>query len=286
MKKNMGQVRTWRAEEKDIFNCEQGKKFKGRQLVLEDTYHSIDNQALKNNVKIKSVRLADSVKEIGNQSFYNCTALRDINLENVSQIRWESFLGCVHLKEITLSSGIRYLGRRSFSGCKRLNCVKFQESTMLKGIEAGVFQNCESIEKISLPKGLTEIGNKAFYKCTSLKDIELPEGIRIIGNEAFYQTAIQEIKLPSTLVEIGNSAFLKCRSLEFIQIPASVKKIGRWSFHGCGQLKKVEFLGEPEEIGEWIINKSTVIRCKKGSRIEAYCKEKEFQIEYNDAKEV
>ena len=278
----MGQVRTWHAEAKDIFNCEQGKKFKGRLLALEDVYRSIDNQALKNNVKIKSVKLADSVKEIGNQSFYNCTALRDINLENVSQIRWESFLGCVHLKEITLSSGIRYLGRRSFSGCKRLNCVKFEKSTMLKGIEAGVFQNCESIEKISLPKGLTEIGNKAFYKCTSLKDIELPEGIQVIGNEAFYQTAIQGIKLPSTLVEIGNSAFLKCRSLEFIQIPASVKKIGRWSFHGCGQLKKVEFLGEPEEIGEWIINKSTVIRCKKGSGIDAYCKEKEFQIEYID----
>ena len=164
----MGQVRTWHADAKDIFNCEQGKKFKGRLLTLEDVYHSIDNQALKNNMKIKSVKLADSVKEIGNQSFYNCTALRDINLENVSQIRWESFLGCVHLKEITLSSGIRYLGRRSFSGCKRLNCVKFEKSTMLKGIEAGVFQNCESIEKISLPKGLTEIGNKAFYKCTSL----------------------------------------------------------------------------------------------------------------------
>lgn len=280
----MGQVRTWHADAKDIFNCEQGKKFKGRLLTLEDVYHSIDNQALKNNMKIKSVKLADSVKEIGNQSFYNCTALRDINLENVSQIRWESFLGCVHLKEITLSSGIRYLGRRSFSGCKRLNCVKFEKSTMLKGIEAGVFQNCESIEKISLPKGLTEIGNKAFYKCTSLKDIELPEGIRIIGNEAFYQTAIQEIKLPSTLVEIGNSAFLKCRSLELVQIPASVKRIGRWSFHGCGQLKKVEFLGDPEEIGEWIINKSTVIRCRKGSRIEAYCKEKEFQIEYSDVR--
>ena len=189
----MGQVRTWHAEAKDIFNCEQGKKFKGRLLALEDVYHSIDNQALKNNVKIKSVKLADSVKEIGNQSFYNCTALREINLENVSQIRWESFLGCVHLKEITLSSGIRYLGRRSFSGCKRLNCVNFQKSTMLKGIEAGVFQNCESIEEISLPKGITEIGNKAFYKCTSLKSVELPEGIQIIGNEAFYQTAIQEI---------------------------------------------------------------------------------------------
>lgn len=282
MKKNMAQVRTWRAEEKDVFNCEQGKKFKGRQLVLEEIYHSIDNQALKNNVKLKSVKLPDSVKEIGNQSFYNCTALRDINLENVRQIRWESFLGCVHLKEITLSSGIRYLGRRSFSGCKRLNYVNFQKSTMLKGIEAGVFQKCESIEKINLPQGLTEIGSKAFYKCTSLKDVELPEGMKVIGSEAFYQTAIQKIKLPSTLVEIGNSAFLKCRSLEVIQIPASVKKIGRWSFHGCGKLEKVEFLGDPEEIGEWIINKSTIIRCKKGSRIEAYCKEKEFQIEYND----
>ena len=49
----MGQVRTWHADAKDIFNCEQGKKFKGRLLTLEDVYHSIDNQALKNNMKIK-----------------------------------------------------------------------------------------------------------------------------------------------------------------------------------------------------------------------------------------
>ena len=152
---------------------------------------------------------------------------------------------------------------------------------MLKGIEAGVFQNCESIEKISLPKGLTEIGNKAFYKCTSLKDIELPEGIRIIGNEAFYQTAIQEIKLPSTLVEIGNSAFLKCRSLELVQIPASVKRIGRWSFHGCGQLKKVEFLGDPEEIGEWIINKLSLIHIFSFSSMVSSCYGKKFLVRYD-----
>ena len=114
---------------------------------------------------------------------------------------------------------------------------------MLKGIEAGVFQNCESIEKISLPKGLTEIGNKAFYKCTSLKDIELPEGIQVIGNEAFYQTAIQGIKLPSTLVEIGNSAFLKCRSLEFIQIPASVKKNRKVVFSRVRAVEKSGIFG-------------------------------------------
>lgn len=276
----MGQVRTWHADERDIFNCEQGKKFKGRLLTLEDVYHSVDGQALKNNVKIKSVKLSDSVKEIGNQSFYNCTALRDINLENVCQIRWESFSGCVRLREISLSPSISYLGRRSFSGCKRLSCVKFQESTMLKGIETGVFQNCESIEEICLPKGIEEIGNRAFYRCTALKNVQMPEGIRIIGNEAFYQTAIQEIRLPSTLEEIGHSAFLKCRSLERIQIPASVKKVGKWAFHGCGSLKVLEFLGEPDEMGEWIINKSTIIRCKKGSKIEAYCKEKGFQIEW------
>ena len=65
----MGQVRTWHADAKDIFNCEQGKKFKGRLLTLEDVYHSIDNQALKNNRRLKSVKLADSVKEIETRAF-------------------------------------------------------------------------------------------------------------------------------------------------------------------------------------------------------------------------
>ena len=46
------------------------------------------------------------------------------------------------------------------------------------------------------------------------------------------------------------------------------------------RLKVVEIAHEPEFIGDWIVNKSTVIRCRKDSKVEAYCKKFEFAVEY------
>lgn len=104
--------------------------------------------------------------------------------------------------------------------------------------------------------------------------------LRKIGSQAFYQTALKELELPDGLREIGDSAFLKCNNLESVKIPESVKRIGKWAFHGCHRLKVVEIAHEPEFIGDWIVNKSTVIRCRKDSKVEAYCKKFEFAVEY------
>ena len=108
-----------------------------------------------------------------------------------------------------------------------------------------------------------ELGKKAFYKCRSLEKIVFPPGIQ----------------------EIDDSAFLKCSQLEYVQLPESVRKIEKWVFHGCTRLKILEISGEPEEIGEWIVNRSTKIRCRRGGKTEAYCREAGFEVEYFPEKE-
>lgn len=42
-----------------------------------------------------------------------------------------------------------------------------------------------------------------------------------------------------------------------------VETVEKWAFHGCSMLKTVEFSGDPEVLGEWIINKGTKILCRK-----------------------
>ena len=56
--------------------------------------------------------------------------------------------------------------------------------------------------------------------------------------------------------------------------------IGKWAFHGCGRLKKLEIHHDPEEVGEWITNKNCTIVCPKGSKMEAYAKSYEVNVEY------
>lgn len=95
----MGRTLTWRAREKDVFDRESGKNFKGKVLILDDCYRSIQDQAMKNNVKVKQAEIPDTLAVIGNQSFYHCTGLKNINLGEVAQIRKEAFSGCIRLKE-------------------------------------------------------------------------------------------------------------------------------------------------------------------------------------------
>ena len=48
----------------------------------------------------------------------------------------------------------------------------------------GAFYGCTSLSSITLPEGLTTIGEYAFRDCTSLSSITFPEGLTKIGEFA------------------------------------------------------------------------------------------------------
>jgi hypothetical protein len=52
-------------------------------------------------------------------------------------------------------------------------------------IMAYAFEDCESLEQVTLPNGLTYIGECAFENCTSLKRITIPESVTSINCSAF-----------------------------------------------------------------------------------------------------
>ena len=74
------------------------------------------------------------------------------------------------------------------------------------------FAYCSSLTSVTLPEGLTSIGDNAFY-CSSLKSITLPEGLTSIGNWAFKESTLESITLPEGLTSIGDWAFQKCSAL-------------------------------------------------------------------------
>ena len=81
---------------------------------------------------------------------------------------------------------------------------EFQYFTSVKTVPDSYFRPCSSLTSISIPEGVTLIGNCAFYECSSLTSINIPESV----------------------TSIGNYAFLNCSSLTSINIPESVTSIG------------------------------------------------------------
>ena len=56
----------------------------------------------------------------------------------------------------------------------------------LSRIDWGAFKGSTSLTSVTLPEGLTSIGDCAFEGCSSLTSVTFPEGLANIGCDAFY----------------------------------------------------------------------------------------------------
>lgn len=98
----------------------------------------------------------------------------------------------------------------------------------------------DEITAVSLPEGLTSIGNKAFHQCGALKSVTIPDGVTRIGDAAFNKcSALADVTIPDSVTRIGELAFAYCRSLPKLTLPDGVTAVNRYSFYGCTALTDV-----------------------------------------------
>ncbi|MFA6803435.1 MAG: InlB B-repeat-containing protein, partial [Candidatus Methanomethylophilaceae archaeon] len=97
--------------------------------------------------------------------------------------------------------------------------------------------SCSSLNNVSVPNGMSSIGNYAFYGCSSLKNITFGTGLRTISDYAFYGCAAKSIDLPQSLTSIGASSFRDCKQLKSVEIPSAVTSIGGYAFADCYGVK-------------------------------------------------
>ena len=123
-------------------------------------------------------------------------------------------------------------------------------------IENGVLKRYKGFgRKVTIPEGVTSIGNQAFYNCNSITSITIPDGVKSIGNEAFYNcTGIKSVTLPSSVTYIGEKAFIDCKKLETISIPDSVTFLGDNAFENCIKLANVILSGSLTAIGDKVFS--------------------------------
>ena len=126
------------------------------------------------------------------------------------------------------------------------------------------FYECSSLSSIELPEELTSIGVSALGSCSSLTSIELPEGVTSIGHWAFCDcSSLSSIKIPEGVTSIVDGAFEGCSSLSSIKIPEGVTSIGDGAFWGCSSLSSIKIPEGVTSIGPYAF-----YRCSSLSSIE------------------
>ena len=151
-------------------------------------------------------------------------------------------------------------------------------------IDDYAFRNVNRFERITLPKGLQQIGKRALPDgcgCTAVwetdgetyifqdgfvierstgiavhcfsaetSSIVIPDGVTELGEYLFFRWPIKKVLFPQSLRIIGEGAFAECSDLSEVTFPAHLIKIDDYAFSMCSNIQSLRFPDMLLYIGE------------------------------------
>lgn len=100
------------------------------------------------------------------------------------------------------------------------------------GYEA--FTDCYNLTSVTIPYGVTSIGESAFDGFNSMKltSVIIPDSVTSIGRKAFYNCTRLDITIPDSVTEIAEGAFWWVKHIEYhgtaIDTDSNPYSYGRW----------------------------------------------------------
>ena len=212
------------------------------QLVIPSYVTKIYPYACINQLQLASVVIGESVTEIGEHAFRMCIKLVEVinNSSHITVTKGSEENGCVGCFALSVSNcDSSYKSKLSYDN----------DFIVYDNDNQKVLINYKGTQtKLTIPYGITQINQGAFYGCASLTSIEIPDSVTAIGVGAFYGCAsLTSIEIPNSVTTIGNSAFHDCTSLTSVIIPKEVTFIGGFAFHDCSPLLALYYKGSQSE---------------------------------------
>ncbi len=99
-----------------------------------------------------------------------------------------------------------------------------------------------SVTKVEIGAGVTEIGDCAFAYCKNMKSITIPENITLLGSRVFTNcVSLKAVILPKGTESTGEYVCNACYSLEVFSMPDGFAAMGMYSFYMNHNLKRIMF---------------------------------------------
>ena len=158
--------------------------------------------------------------------FSGCTGLTELSAR--------AFYGCAGLKGFVFPNTLTAIGEMCFAGCTGLTAVTLPPD--LTNIGDYAFAG-SAITQITIPGGVTDLGEGVFRFCENLQTVGLPANLAIIGDDCFaYCRGLSDIILSTSLTSIGANCFTQCESLTELILPDSLTTVGAYAFSLCPEL--------------------------------------------------
>jgi hypothetical protein len=139
---------------------------------------------------------------------------------------------------IAIPSYVVALSKGSFTGCKSLESVTFENGSELERIDEYAFScpytcyggNLGTLKSIVIPASVVVLGKDCFGHCKSLESVRFDScgRLELIDEASFYESGLRSIEIPSSVVVLGKYSFEWCKSLESV------------TFENCSRLELID----------------------------------------------
>lgn len=266
--------------------------------------------AFAGNDVLQKIVLSESIAQIGNMAFSDCTKLKTFAFGPYVSTSYRDvgstiLSGCNDLLDLTVCEDVdlpalfdggvpsglivlRIAYSKRSSSIVAQNADGFSASDLKDTsvtalyigdgfVEIGEdsFKEIPALTTVHIGKNVESIGDNAFFGCTALEKVESEEDsvLRSIGKRAF--DGCMELDLftfVSTLEDIGERSFASTTIASF-KAPASLKTVGKSAFIDCTVLSAVELNEGLERIGDFAFKNCNLSSLSIPSTVAFYTEE-------------
>lgn len=240
-------------------------------LQLPDSVVSIGDRAFRQSYLLNSLSLGKGLRRIGDYAFEFNVKIKRIQLpDGLESIGNYAFSKCLNLLVLHIPASVMEIGDNIIFDCREFEDVYVDPTNAHYRSEAGVLFTKDMRRLLgypigkyrfeyTIPEGVEEVGDMAFYRVYSLTSVQLPTTLKRIGYLSFFLCkGIRLLELPDGLEFIGQSAFGACEGLRDVTIPATVTEIAERAFDQCPYLLELTFLGHRPDMTDSIVNESPI----------------------------
>lgn len=199
-----------------------------KEVILPEGLISIEEAAFANCTALEKLNVPSTVNTLGRWILENTKVTSFTIPQGVTEIPASCFYGSA-ITTINIPPSVKTIGNWAFQDAK-LTEVVIPSSVTSIGIWAfGCNNDNPTLQSVIIEANITEIPQCCFYLQTKLTSLSLPEGITAIGDDAFCGCKISSLTLPSSLKTIGARAFSN-NGITQLTIPNKVESIGNAAF--------------------------------------------------------
>ena len=199
-----------------------------KEVILPEGLISIEEAAFANCTALEKLNVPSTVNTLGRWILENTKVTSFTIPQGVTEIPASCFYGSA-ITTINIPPSVKTIGNWAFQDAKLTEVVIPSSVTSIGKWAFRCDNDNPTLQSVIIEANITEIPEGCFYLQTKLTSLSLPEGITAIGDDAFCGCKISQLTLPSSLKTIGARAFSN-NGITQLTIPNKVESIGNAAF--------------------------------------------------------